>query len=107
MPAARALVRRLFPELLYVTNISTNRTSTRASGNVKIVSQDIATIATDDLPESSTANSTKKDSLATLTPDRVPLRRLTTSDSLLQISLSDRDRSLYGDSQKGSKLSDW
>ncbi|KAK1637616.1 CFEM domain-containing protein [Colletotrichum phormii] len=107
MPAARALVRRLFPELLYVTNISTNRTSTRASGNVKIVSQDIATIDTDDLAESSTANSTKKDSLATLTPDRVPLKRLTTSDSLLQISPSDRDRSLYGDSQKGSKISDW
>ncbi|KAI8165537.1 Satratoxin biosynthesis SC1 cluster protein 4 [Colletotrichum sp. SAR 10_70] len=112
MPAARSLARRLFPELLYVTKVSTTRQSTRASGNVKIVSQDIATIATDDnLPGSSTmsspSNSSKKDSLATLTPDRVPLKRLTTSDSLMDISPSDRPTSFYSDSQKGSKLSDW
>ncbi|KAI8256710.1 Satratoxin biosynthesis SC1 cluster protein 4 [Colletotrichum sp. SAR11_239] len=112
MPAARSLARRLFPELLYVTKVSTTRQSTRASGNVKIVSQDIATIATDDnLPGSSTmsspSNSSKKDSLATLTPDRVPLKRLTTSDSLMDISPSERPTSFYSDSQKGSKLSDW
>ncbi|KAF6826258.1 CFEM domain-containing protein [Colletotrichum plurivorum] len=109
MPAARALTRHLFPEILYVTNISSTRGSTRASGNVKIVSQDIGTIATDDVPESSAAsNSTfKKDSLATLTPDRVPLRRLTTSDSIMQISPTERDLSIYGGSNKGSKLSDW
>ncbi|OLN86986.1 hypothetical protein CCHL11_04603, partial [Colletotrichum chlorophyti] len=107
MPAARALTRRLFPELLQVANISTNRGSTRASGNVKIVSQDIATIAADDFAESSTASSSKKDSLATLTPDRVPLRRLTTSDSLFEVAPSEADRSLYGGSQRASKLSDW
>ncbi|CAI0642487.1 unnamed protein product [Colletotrichum noveboracense] len=111
MPAARSLARRLFPELLYVTKVSTTRQSTRASGNVKIVSQDIGTIATDDVPESSTmsspSNASKKDSLATLTPDRVPLKRLTTSDSLMDISPSERGTSFYSDSQKGGgKLSD-
>ncbi|TDZ40084.1 Satratoxin biosynthesis SC1 cluster protein 4 [Colletotrichum sidae] len=107
MPAARALTRRLFPELLYVTNISSTRGSTRASGNVKIVSQDIATIATDDVPESSSSKS-KKDSLASLTPDRVPLRRLPTSDSLMEISPSEPgDRSLFDGSNRGSKFSDW
>ncbi|KAF9874908.1 CFEM domain-containing protein [Colletotrichum karsti] len=108
MPAARTLARRLFPELLYVTNISSTRQSTRASGNVKIVSQDIAMIATDDIPESSTVASTKKDSVATLTPDRVPLRRLLTSDSMMDISPSDAgDRSVLGGSHRGSKFSDW
>ncbi|KZL77342.1 CFEM domain-containing protein [Colletotrichum tofieldiae] len=109
MPAARTLTRRLFPELLYVTNISTSRRgSTKASGNVKIVSQDIATIAIDDVPESSTTtNSGKKGSLGTLTPDRVPLRRLTTTDSVLEIVPSEPAQSLFGGSNRGSKFSDW
>ncbi|GKT84444.1 CFEM domain-containing protein [Colletotrichum tofieldiae] len=100
---------RLFPELLYVTNISTSRRgSTKASGNVKIVSQDIATIAIDDVPESSTTtNSGKKGSLGTLTPDRVPLRRLTTTDSVLEIVPSEPAQSLFGGSNRGSKFSDW
>ncbi|KAF4813504.1 Satratoxin biosynthesis SC1 cluster protein 4 [Colletotrichum tropicale] len=116
MPAARSLARRLFPELLYVTKVSTTRQSTRASGNVKIVSQDIATIAADDVHDGSTLagspSSSKKDSLATLTPDRIPLKRLTTSDSLMEISPSERPTSFYSDSQKGgsqkggSKLSE-
>ncbi|WQF79417.1 Putative extracellular membrane protein, CFEM [Colletotrichum destructivum] len=106
MPAARSLARRLFPELLYVTNMSTRRGSTRASGNVKIVSQDIATIHIDDFPESSMANSRQKDSVGTLTPDRVPLRRLTTSDSLLEV-MSEPNFSLFEGSNKGSKSNDW
>ncbi|WYZ38458.1 hypothetical protein EsH8_III_000372 [Colletotrichum jinshuiense] len=107
MPAARTLSRRLFPELLYVANISTVRGSTRATGNVKIVSQDIATIAVEDVPESSTTHSRKKESFATLTPDRMPLRRLTTADSLMELSPSEQAPSLYGGSTKGSKSSDW
>ncbi|WDK12642.1 CFEM domain-containing protein [Colletotrichum graminicola] len=106
MPAARTLARRLFPDLLYVTNLSTNRGSTRASGNVKIVSQDIATIVTDEAPESSTAKSKQKGSLGSVTPDRVPLRRLTT-DSVLEIMPSEPSQSLYGGSCRDRKMSDW
>ncbi|KAJ0161153.1 hypothetical protein CTA2_6679 [Colletotrichum tanaceti] len=105
MPAARSLARRLFPELLYVANMSTRRGSTRASGNVKIVSQDIATINVDDFPESSMANSRQKDSVGTLTPDRVPLRRLTTSDSL-EVT-SEPAFSMFGGSNRGSKGNGW
>ncbi|WQF90593.1 Putative extracellular membrane protein, CFEM [Colletotrichum destructivum] len=55
IPATRTLTRRLSPKLLFVTNISTSRRlSTRASENVKIVSQHIATIAVDDAHENST-----------------------------------------------------
>ncbi|GJC93263.1 CFEM domain-containing protein [Colletotrichum higginsianum] len=86
--------------------MSTRRGSTRASGNVKIVSQDIATIHIDDFPESSIANSRQKDSVGTLTPDRVPLRRLTTSDSLLEVT-SEPNFSLFEGSNKGSKSNDW
>ncbi|KAK2040012.1 CFEM domain-containing protein [Colletotrichum somersetense] len=107
MPAARTLVRRLFPELLYVTNISTNRGSTRASGNVKIVSQDIATIITDEVPETSAAaNFRKKGSLGSVTPDRVPLRRLT-ADSVPEIMPSEPSQSIFGGSNRGSKFSEW
>ncbi|KAK1996325.1 CFEM domain-containing protein [Colletotrichum falcatum] len=107
MPAARTLGRRLFPDLLYATNITSSRKgSTRASGNVKIVSQDIATIV-DEAPEASTANTRKKGSLSSLTTDRLPLRRLTTTDSALPIMPSEPSRSVSGGSSKGGKIGDW
>ncbi|KAL0943547.1 CFEM domain-containing protein [Colletotrichum truncatum] len=108
MPAARSLVRHLFPELLYATHMSSARQSSRATGNVKIVSQDIATIPTDDIPESSTSHTKRGNSNTTFASDRVPLRRLLTSDSLMDVSPSEHgDRSLYGGSHKGSKVSEW
>ncbi|KAK1975872.1 CFEM domain-containing protein [Colletotrichum cereale] len=111
MPAARTLARRLFPDLLYVTNMSSSRRgSTRASKNVQIVSQGIATIFTDEAPAASTASTRKKSSVGTVTPDRVPLRQLVTSESFLEPMPSvpgEPSPSLFGGSNRGRKFSDW
>ncbi|KAK1962443.1 CFEM domain-containing protein [Colletotrichum sublineola] len=107
MPAARTLGRRLFPDIS-VSNMSTSQSgSTRASGNVKIVSQDIATIPTDEIPEISAAHARKQSSIGTLTPDDVPLRRITTTDSIMEIMPSEPSQSIFGGSNRGRKFSDW